>query len=103
MVGDGGDMAPLRLQQFLTGNDQEALGPVTAGFGPAVNSGEEETKEMEELRKSGRRHTGNFNFDLAVTKEMADEDYDELFNPGNFDHLDKKPVVEESNRTSTHQ
>ena len=80
----------------MTGNDEEALGPVTAGFGPAVNAGKDESPELEELRKSGRRPTGNFNFDLAATAkfDQGSNSSDDEFNPDSnpkFSHLDKKP------------
>lgn len=90
MVGDGGEMAPLRLQEFLTGNAPSDLGPVTAGFGPAVNAGEDYKGET-----FGRRHTGNFNF----AKDLQDgESDDEDFNAdatANFANLNKAMALNE--------
>ena len=45
MVGDGGEMAPLRLQEYLAGNAPADLGPVAAGFGPAANERQAEDQE----------------------------------------------------------
>lgn len=62
MVGDGGEMAPLRLQEFLTGNAPADLGPVTAGFGPAVNERQGDLPDEDQIY--ARKHTGTFNFDF---------------------------------------
>jgi hypothetical protein len=90
MVGDGGEMAPLRLQEFLTGTAPADLGPITGGFGPAVNARQEDQQEEEEVYE--RRHTGNFNFDLQA-RDLQDGESDEDFNAdatANFSNLNVK-------------
>ena len=95
MVGDGGEMAPLRLQEFLTGNAPADHGPITAGFGPAVNERYADEAE-EDLANRARRHTGNFNFGFDA-RAAQDDASDDEFNPdadqeatGAFGHLNEK-------------